>query len=57
MSPQRYSVTDHLIETLLTRVKSGEINIAIGAKPPEQYFGELVDQVRGGTRKYGGSAR
>ena len=31
-----------------------EINIAIGGKPPEVYFGELADQCNGGTRKYGG---
>lgn len=31
-----------------------EINIAIGDKPPEKYFGELADQCNGGKRKYGG---
>ena len=31
-----------------------EINIAIGGKPPEVYFGELAEQCNGGTRKYGG---
>src|SRR5207253_208611 len=31
-----------------------EINIAIGAKPPEVYFGELSRQCDGGPSKYGG---
>jgi hypothetical protein len=31
-----------------------EINIAIGDKPPEQYFRELAEQVSGGKKKYGG---
>lgn len=31
-----------------------EINIAIGDKPPEQYFAELVEQVNGGPKRYGG---
>jgi hypothetical protein len=31
-----------------------EINIAIGNKAPERYFGELADQCNGGRRKYGG---
>jgi len=31
-----------------------EINIAIGAKPPSQYFRELVDQCNGAPKKYGG---
>jgi hypothetical protein len=31
-----------------------EINIAIGDKPPEKYFGELSDQCSGGKKKYGG---
>jgi len=31
-----------------------EINIAIGDKPPEQYFGELGEQCAGGRKKYGG---
>ena len=35
MSTQRYSVTPHSIETILTWVKSGEI--AIGDKTPEMY--------------------
>lgn len=30
-----------------------EINIAIGAKPPSQYFNELRQQVEGGTQRYG----
>lgn len=31
-----------------------EINIAIGAKPPETYFRELLEQCDGGKVKYGG---
>lgn len=31
-----------------------EINIAIGDKPPEQYFAELAEQCAGGRKKYGG---
>jgi hypothetical protein len=31
-----------------------EINIAIGDKPPQQYFKELTDQCDGGNKKYGG---
>ena len=33
-----------------------EINIAIGAKPPEQYFAELAGQCNGGQHRYGGIA-
>jgi hypothetical protein len=31
-----------------------EINISIGDKAPEQYFGELAEQCQGGKKKYGG---
>lgn len=31
-----------------------EINIAIGDKPPEQYFKELAEQCTGGKKRYGG---
>ncbi len=31
-----------------------EINIAIGDKPPASYFGEIVEQVNGGPKLYGG---
>jgi hypothetical protein len=31
-----------------------EINIAIGQKAPKKYFAELLDQVRGGKKLYGG---
>ncbi len=30
-----------------------EINISIGAKPPRQYFSELLEQCQGGKKKYG----
>lgn len=33
-----------------------EINIAIGDKAPEKYFGELAEQCAGGKKKYGGIA-
>lgn len=35
-------------------IAQSEINIAIGAKPPESYFAELREQVTGGAKKYGG---
>jgi len=36
-------------------ITQSEINIAIGDKPPEDYFGYLVnEQCRGGKRRYGG---
>ena len=35
-------------------VAQSEINIAIGGKPPHQYFHELSDQCNGSKRKYGG---
>jgi hypothetical protein len=31
-----------------------EINIAIGDKAPEKYFGELAEQCSGGNKRYGG---
>jgi len=34
-----------------------DINIAIGNKPPEQYFQELYEQCNGGGLKYGGITR
>lgn len=35
-------------------IAQSEINIAIGDKSPEQYFGELAEQVNGGKKLYGG---
>lgn len=35
-------------------IAQSEINIAIGDKAPERYFGELVEQVAGGAKRYGG---
>jgi len=35
-------------------ITQSEINIAIRDKAPEVYFGELLDQVNGGPRGYGG---
>jgi hypothetical protein len=35
-------------------IAQSEINVAIGDKRPEQYFGELADQVNGGKKRYGG---
>lgn len=35
-------------------IAQSEINIGIGAKPPEVYFAELTEQCNGGAKKYGG---
>ncbi|MCZ2153694.1 MAG: hypothetical protein LC114_07305, partial [Bryobacterales bacterium] len=35
-------------------IAQSEINIAIGSKAPDKYFGELVAQCNGGNKKYGG---
>ena len=35
-------------------IAQSEINIAIGDKAPEAYFGEIADQVNGGEKRYGG---
>lgn len=35
-------------------IAQSEINIAIGAKPPANYFKELAGQCSGGAKKYGG---
>lgn len=35
-------------------IAQSEINIAIGARPPETYFAELAVQCNGGAKKYGG---
>lgn len=35
-------------------ISQSEINIAIGAKPPANYFQELAGQCNGHTKKYGG---
>lgn len=35
-------------------IAQSEINIAIGDKAPEVYFGELVEQCSGGPKRYGG---
>lgn len=35
-------------------IAQSEINIAIGDKAPDKYFGELVAQCNGGNKKYGG---
>lgn len=35
-------------------IAQSEINIGIGAKSPEVYFGELAEQCNGGIKKYGG---
>lgn len=36
-------------------VTQTEVNIAIGAKPLSQYFGELLAQASGGEKRYGNS--
>jgi hypothetical protein len=35
-------------------IAQSEINIAIGARSPVVYFGELAEQVKGGPQRYGG---
>lgn len=35
-------------------IAQSEINIAIGDKSPERYFGQLGDQCNGGKKRYGG---
>lgn len=35
-------------------ISQSEINIAIGDKPPKQYFSELLEQCNGGRNRYGG---
>ena len=35
-------------------IAQSEINIAIGARAPVVYFGELAEQVKGGPQRYGG---
>jgi hypothetical protein len=35
-------------------IAQSEINIAIGEKPPEVYFAEMLEQCSGGKAKYGG---
>ena len=35
-------------------IAQSEINIAIGDTPPETYFAELIEQVNGGKKRYGG---
>ena len=35
-------------------IAQSEINIAIGDKAPERYFGELAEQCNGGGKRYGG---
>lgn len=35
-------------------IAQSEINIAIGDKPPAVYFSELLEQVEGGKKRYGG---
>ena len=37
-------------------IAQSEINIAIGDKAPETYFAEIVEQVHGGEKRYGGIA-
>ena len=56
MATQRYSVTPHLIETILITnyaVTQSEINIAIGDKAPGVYFTELIEQGQSRKKKYG----
>ncbi|MGH7494893.1 MAG: hypothetical protein ACREOO_21180 [bacterium] len=58
MATQRYTVTPHPIETLLTWVKSGEVAIPEIQRPfvwenTKIYFKDIVKQCQGGKTKYG----
>jgi hypothetical protein len=46
MSTQRYSVTPHPIETLLTWVKSGEIAMAAQCKGGKKKYGGITDRTQ-----------
>jgi len=46
-----FASTNQLANFVLAQ---SEINIAIGDKAPEKYFGELAEQCTGGKNKYGG---
>jgi hypothetical protein len=48
LSPSQYNQIANLAIT------QSEINIAIGDRPPKEYFSELLDQVNGGPIRYGG---
>ncbi|MGH8233013.1 MAG: GmrSD restriction endonuclease domain-containing protein [Rhodanobacteraceae bacterium] len=48
LTPRRYNQIANFV------IAQSEINIAIGHKPPEQYFSELSEQCNGGKKRYGG---
>ena len=48
MTPSSYNQIANYV------IAQSEINIAIGAKAPEKYFAELLDQAQNGGQKYGG---
>lgn len=66
MSTRKYSVNQHLIETLLAWVKSGEIaianclytqqeiNIAVGKRAPARYMAAVLEQCNNKQPVYGG---
>lgn len=59
--PKKYLKDDGLTRRAYNQIANfviaqSEINITIGAKPPEKYFAELARQADGGTKKYGGIA-
>lgn len=47
LTPGRYNQIANFV------IAQSEINIAIGNTPPITYFGELADQVHGGSKRYG----
>lgn len=51
LTPRRYNQIANFV------IAQSEINIAIGHKPPERYFAELVEQCNGGKKLYGGITR
>lgn len=57
--PKKYLKTQGLARGRYNQIANfvlaqSEINIAIGDKPPKQYFAELAEQGRNGHKKYGG---
>ena len=57
--PQKYLKDQGLPRSRYNQIANfvlaqSEINIAIGNKPPERYFGGLAEQCNGGKKKYGG---
>lgn len=57
--PKKYLKSQGLLRGRYNQIANfvlaqSEINIAIGDKPPDRYFKELIDQCNGSKKKYGG---